>query len=267
MLQIMLMLLIPMVFSVPALALREEGNMAITILFDNYQFNKELEKGWGFSCLVEGAEKTILFDIGSSKVPTNMKKLGIDPESVDVVVFSHYHGDHTDGTPAFLEVNSDVDVYVLQSFPDSFKDSVKNTGARCIDVHDPAKICQNVHSTGELGTLKEQSLVIRTGKGLVLITGCAHPGIVKIVKKAREMFDGEDIYLAMGGFHLLKTEVQQVEEIIAELQKENVKKAAPTHCTGDRAIALFKEKYGDDFISAGVGKKIDIENAFSKASD
>jgi len=241
----------------------DEGDLAITVLYDNYPFNKELAIGWGFSCIIEGTEKTILFDIGSSVVPTHMEKLGIKPESVDVVMFSHNHPDHTNGMFAFLKEHSKVTVYVLHSFPEPFKNNVKDTGAECVDVQEPVEICQNTQSTGELTTgVREQALAIKTAKGLVVITGCAHPGIVNIVKKAKEVFHEDDVYLVMGGFHLPQMSNQQIKNIISQLQDENVKKVAPTHCTGDPAIALFKEEYGDDFIAVGVGKKITIEDAF-----
>ena len=128
-----------------------------------------------------------------------------------------------------------------------------------MEVKEPLRICKDVWSTGQMGSLiKEQSLVIKTIKGLVVITGCAHPGIVNIVKKAKEMFKKEEIYLVMGGFHLLSYSEKETERIIRELKNLEVKKIAPSHCTGVKQIELFKRAWGKDFINSGCGATIGI---------
>jgi len=243
-------------------------DLTITTLYDNYSFNKDLMTGQGFSCLIRGTEKTILFDIGSDTVLKNMEKLKISPESIDVLVVSHNHPDHIGGMFHFLKKNSNVTVYIPQSFPEFFKYRVKDAGVMYVDIQDPVKIFKDVYSTGEMGTwIKEDALVIRTAKGLVVIAGCAHPGIVSMVKKAKEIFPKEDVYLAMGGFHMLNMDGQGIKGVISKLRKENVNKVAPSHCTGDLAISLLKEEYGDDFIPGGVGKEIKTEGAFSKPKE
>ena len=107
-------------------------------------------------------------------------------------------------------------------------------------------------TTGELNGIKEQSLIIATSKGLIVVTGCAHPGIVNIVKKAKEL-TGKDVYLAIGGFHLSGASQRTISSIIEELKALGVKKVAPCHCSGDLARRLFKEKFGEDYLEAGVG--------------
>jgi len=137
----------------------------ITVLYDNYPYKKGLKTGWGFSCLVEGTEKTILFDTGGdgSLLLNNLKELKIDPLSIDAVVLSHIHGDHVGGLWAFLQKNHRVVVYIPKSFPKGFKDRVKSSGSAVVEIDKPAKICEGVHSTGQLGRLiKEQSLIICT---------------------------------------------------------------------------------------------------------
>jgi 7,8-dihydropterin-6-yl-methyl-4-(beta-D-ribofuranosyl)aminobenzene 5'-phosphate synthase len=99
-----------------------------------------------------------------------------------------------------------------RSLPQSVKDPVRIAGARLADVHKPIRICEDVYSTGELGTfIKEESLIIKTSKGLVVITGCAHPGIVNIVKRAKEMLKS-DVYLVLGGFHLCWMSLSKVND-------------------------------------------------------
>ncbi len=232
----------------------------ITIVYDNNEYDKRLGTDWGFSCLIEGLEKTILFDTGgdSSILLSNMHKLEIDPKNVDVIVISHIHYDHVGGLDGFLLKNSNVTVYVPEFFPDRLKSMVKENGAKLIPVHDPIPICNNTYSTGELGTLiPEQSLVIDTEKGLVVITGCAHPGIVDIVKEAKRLTN-KSVHLVLGGFHLCWMNPMQINGIIDGVKKEGVEMVAPCHCSGDLARSSFKGIYGENFILVGVGKRLEI---------
>ncbi len=235
------------------------NNPIITVVFDNNSYKEELKTGWGFSCLIEGIEKTVLFDTGAdgSILLDNMQKLGIDPEIVDTMVLSHAHSDHVGGVYSFLQKNRKVTVYVPESFPESFKDHTRQYGALSIEVKESVEILEGVYSTGEMGTgLKEQSLIIRTLKGMVIITGCAHPGIVNIVKRAKELFDDE-VLLVMGGFHLMGKSRSEVDTIISDMKKLGVRYVGPCHCTGDKARELFQQAYREHFISIGVGKRID----------
>jgi 7,8-dihydropterin-6-yl-methyl-4-(beta-D-ribofuranosyl)aminobenzene 5'-phosphate synthase len=234
------------------------NEMTITVVCDNYPYKEGLETAWGFSCLITGAEKTILFDTGGegSMLLNNMEKLAIDPNSINTIVLSHIHGDHTGGLKSFLEKNSGVTVYLPKSFPTRFKDEAKGYGAKTVGVEQPLEICENVYSTGQLGILrKEQSLVIRTDKGLVVITGCAHPGIVKIVNTVKNLVK-DDILLVMGGFHLEWATRGKVEKIISAFKKSNVCYVGPCHCTGDKARALFEKHFGKSYINIGAGKVI-----------
>lgn len=258
-----LSLLFLLVFTSSAAAKAED--LRLTIVYDNNPYKEGLETGWGFSCLIEGTERTILFDTGmdGSLLLANMGKLGIAPEKVEIVVLSHIHGDHVGGLSRFLERSSrPVTVYLPMSFPENFKAGVKQRGAKVVEVDKAVEICERVYSTGELGqTIKEQSLVIRTDEGLVVITGCAHPGVVHIVEKAREVF-GKNVYLVMGGFHLGGVSSAALRQIADAIQGVGVQHVAPCHCSGDSARKMFAEAYGEDFIRVGVGKCLEIKGAF-----
>jgi len=240
------------------LKLKEKQASEITLIsvYDNYQVNSELKTAWGFGLVIETPNEKILFDTGgdSEILLHNMRKLGIDPKSIDKVVISHVHGDHLGGLEGFLRKNSKVTVFIPGSFPDSIRNMIKSYGADFVNISDPTKISDFIFSTGELyGPPKEQSLIINSKKGLIIITGCAHPGIVNIVKKAKEMFPREKVYLVLGGFH------HPPKKVVSELKKLGVEKVAPSHCSGDEIRELFKKEYQNDFIENGVGKIVDIE--------
>ncbi|NIM97631.1 MAG: MBL fold metallo-hydrolase [candidate division Zixibacteria bacterium] len=227
-------------------------------LYDNYQYNPDLKTGWGFSCLVKAGKENILFDTGADS-PTllaNVKKLQMDPKDIDMVVLSHAHGDHIGGLMGMLELNSDLTVFLPKSFSNDFKNRVASHKAKVVEVADPTTVHENASTTGQLGTfIKEQSLIVKTSRGLVVITGCAHPGIVKILKEAKKI-TGEDIYLVLGGFHLLNLTASEVKELIKGFRDLEIKKVAPCHCSGDKTREMFQEECGEDFISNGVGKMI-----------
>lgn len=231
----------------------------ITILYDNYVFKEGTKAEWGFSCLIEGTEKTILFDTGGEEkiLMGNMKRLNIDPKEVDLIVISHDHWDHTGGLLSVLKINP-APVYLHSSFSGKLMQEVKNTGSEIIEVNQPTEICKDVFSTGELdGPMHEQSLIVKTKKGPVLITGCSHPGIVKIVEKAKELA-GEDIYLVFGGFHLMRQSDQEILSIIEEFRSMGVQKCGATHCTGDKQIEIFKTAYGKDYVEMGTGRVLNF---------
>jgi 7,8-dihydropterin-6-yl-methyl-4-(beta-D-ribofuranosyl)aminobenzene 5'-phosphate synthase len=237
-------------------------DIEILIAYDNYFCRSDLETGWGFSCLIRGTEKTVLFDTGGSGtlLMRNMKKMGISPEEVDAVVLSHIHGDHTGGLQAFLERKGQVTVYVPASFPDRFKEAVRSYGADVVSVSDAAPICRDVFSTGEMGRFTlEQSLVLRSEAGLIVSTGCAHPGIVNIIEKAKAMIK-EEVLLAMGGFHLMGMGMADMEKIFESFQDLGVRYVGPCHCTGEAQIKAFERAYGEHFLKLGVGKVIRIKD-------
>jgi len=240
----------------------EENPITITTIYDNYIFSEGPKTDWGFSCIIKGTEKTILFDTGTKSdiLFHNINKLNVNPEDVELVAISHIHGDHTGGLFAFLDENNKVTVYLPASFPDEFVSRVEKAGAKVVPVDKPVEICKGVSLTGEMGVqIKEQSLILNTSKGLVVITGCAHPGIVDIVKRAKEVVD-KKIYLVCGGFHLMNKSEDEVKEIIREFKDLGVMKVGASHCTGDRAIELFKEAYKENFVQMGVGKVIRISD-------
>jgi 7,8-dihydropterin-6-yl-methyl-4-(beta-D-ribofuranosyl)aminobenzene 5'-phosphate synthase len=235
------------------------ATLRFTVLYDNYLHQEGTKPDWGFSCLIEGAEKTILFDTGTDPhiLKHNIDALKVDLKKVDLVVLSHDHGDHVGGMPAVLAIKPDVTVYYPVSFPAEIGEKARAAGARTLTVDKPVEICQHVHVTGEMGDrIKETSLVLDTPGGLVVVTGCSHPGIVGILERAREIVD-KPIQLVFGGFHLGDMPDAQVQKIIADLKRLGVERCGATHCTGDRPIALFKAAFGDKYVPVGTGRVIE----------
>jgi len=234
----------------------------IEIVFDNNPYNEELKTSWGFACVIEKTEKTILFDSGGSGaiLLENMEKLKINPRDINIVFLSHIHGDHVGGIYGFLEKNCEVTVYMPESFPEQFKKNIEEFGASVVKVSKPIKICNGVYSTGELGSgVKEQSLIIKTNKGLIIITGCAHPGIVSIVERSEQLMN-DKVLLVMGGFHLSGYSLDEIESIVSAFKNLEVCYTGPCHCSGEAARRIFEHEYKQYYIDVGVGKIIEIED-------
>jgi 7,8-dihydropterin-6-yl-methyl-4-(beta-D-ribofuranosyl)aminobenzene 5'-phosphate synthase len=234
--------------------------VTIAVTYDNNPYDDRLKTAWGFSCLVRLPERVILFDTGgdSSMLLHNMEQLQIDPREIEVVVLSHIHGDHVGGLGGILNQNSDVTVYLPASFPQSLKEEIKLFGAEVQEVHEPRELFDGVYTTGELnGGIKEQSLIVKTDEGLVIVTGCAHPGVVNIVRKAREIA-GDKVYLLVGGFHLGGASASKIESIIDSFEQLEVERVAPCHCSGDNARRLFREHYGEAYVECGVGRRVTL---------
>jgi 7,8-dihydropterin-6-yl-methyl-4-(beta-D-ribofuranosyl)aminobenzene 5'-phosphate synthase len=251
---VMSLILLAIVF--PACAEAGDGKITVTILYDNNAFTPGTQADWGYSCLIEGTEKTILFDAGTKPEVFfhNVEALDVDLTKVDLVVISHEHGDHTGALAQVLEQNHGLTVYHPVSFSDQFVSSVKQAGATSVPVTEPVEIIDDVYLTGEMGgDIKEQSLILRTGDGLVVITGCSHPGIVEILERAKQILD-EEIFMVFGGFHLLRHSDDEMVEIIEQFKGLGVEKCGAMHCTGDQQIAAFQDAYGENFVAMGTGK-------------
>lgn len=246
-----------------AISRKNAGTIIMTIIYDNNSFRRDLRTAWGFACFIEGLEKTILFDTGGNGriLLSNMEKFGFSPEAIDIVFLSHVHGDHTGGLGAVLERNHNVSVFLPSSFPERMKAAVRRMKARVIEVKGPREVCRDAFSTGEMGaSIKEQSLYVRGKGGMAVISGCAHPGIVRIVSKAGELSKSMPL-LVMGGFHMGAGRKREIESVISSFKELGVVKVAPCHCSGDRTRDMFSDAFGSEFIRAGAGSVIKLELA------
>jgi len=241
-------------------ATAEKSFPALTVLYDNTAAKEGPTPDWGFAAIIQGLEKTILFDTGTKEdvFLNNVKALDVDLKKVDLVFISHEHADHTGGLQAFLKIKSGLPVYVPAGSGQPFQDALKKGGGQVVAVKDPITLFPGVSSIGDVGkAIPEQALIFDTPKGLILVTGCAHPGIVMMVEKAKEL-GKKDVWMVLGGFHLVQTPPAEVEKIIARFKELGVKRVGATHCTGAPAIEMFRKAFGADFVELGAGRKIDI---------
>ena len=235
------------------------NDIRLTVVYDNVPYRKGLLTDWGFACLVEGLEKTILFDSGRYYNPlmSNLLKLQIDPQEIEQLFISHDHPDHVGGTLKMVETNNNLNVTLIGSFPSGFKKLVKKRGAGVTEIGQPQIFSKTSLSSGEMRSAvkNEHALIILTDKGSIIITGCAHPGVVEIVERAKKITNKE-IILLVGGFHLLMDSGSSIQKKAARLQELGVRHVAPSHCSGGEAREVFAKVYGDKFIKSGLGRTI-----------
>ncbi len=173
--------------------------MRITIIYNNIA-KRGLKSGWGFSCLIEEKKKKILFDTGcdGSDLLFNLRELGYNVEDINIIVLSHQHWDHTGGLFDVLNLNNKLEVFVLESFSENLKDEIRKR-AKLREVKGEQRIFGSVYTTGLVkDNPDEQSLILETGKGVVVLVGCSHPGVARILEIARRY---GKVYGIIGGFH------------------------------------------------------------------
>ena len=216
--------------------------MKLTIIYDNENYLENLENGWGFSCVIESKKERILFDTGwkGNILAENMKKLnlGFGIEDIGIVILSHQHWDHIGGLPYIMNKCRKLKIFILKSFSEHMKEDIKKQHS-VIEISKAQKITESIYTTGEIGDwIKEQSIMIETKNGLLVITGCAHPGLDNILENASRL---GNIYGVLGGFH----DFRNLDVL------ENLDLIVPCHCT--RYKKEIKSRFPDKTITGGVG--------------
>ena len=213
--------------------------MKITIVFDNCPDKRGLRTGWGFSSLIEVENAPpLLFDTGADgdSLLDNMKQLHIDPKQIGAIVISHAHGDHTGGLSSILERNEDAEIYVPASTV------TRLPGRKVIMVSQPIQILESVFSTGELKGI-EQSLAIKTGKGVLVVAGCSHPGVGTILDAACRYGKVYGIIGGLHGFHDFDL-------------LDGLSLICPCHCTQYKKE--LRRLFPGQYISCGAGLELEL---------
>lgn len=270
----------------------------ITVLYDAFGQNSAMRKDWGYAALIEYGGKRILFDAGNNPdiLAQNAKAKDIDLAKLDFVVMSHRHGDHMGGLAYVLKMNPKVTIYAPKEgfgvygaeLPGGFyrKDpslppeqryyngappEVMRFGAawpganfQLVDKH--TEIAPEVHLitlvSEKPGTLelRELSLAFSTPDGMVIVVGCSHPGIDKIVESASAI--NPRVRFIAGGFHLVVASDAEIEKIVTALHDRfKVEFIAPGHCTGEPAFTALKKAFGDHYLYAGLGTTLTLNTA------
>lgn len=266
----------------------------LTVIVDNIPDDDILGE-WGLSILVEYGDKKILADVGASELfATNLEKLGFDIKEIDYATLSHAHYDHANGMPRFFKDNEKAKFYLQETAAENcyFKKFLvkKYIGIPrnvLLDYSDRIefasgdyKLCEGVylipHKTKGLEKIgkremmyqktkhgfkpdnfsHEQSLVLDTDKGLVIINCCSHGGAVNIINEIKSTFPDKHVYGLIGGFHLLKKSKKEIRAVAKEISKTEIDYVCTGHCTKDRAYNILKEELGDKLEQLKVGFKM-----------
>src|SRR5580700_7675289 len=278
------------IISTAPMASAAADSAQITVLYDAFGKASRMQKDWGYAAFVEYDGKRILFDTGNNPeiLAQNAKAKGVDFAKLDFVVMSHRHGDHMGGLTYLLKVNPTVKIYAPKEgfgvygadLPSSFyrKDESLPPEQRYYEGSPPEimrfgsawpganfqLVDKNVEITPDIhlialvsdkpGTLelRELSLAINTPDGTVIVVGCSHPGIDKIVEAAGAI--NPQIHLIVGGFHLVVASDSDIEKIVTALHDRfKVEYVAPGHCTGEPAFTALKKTFADQYLYAGLG--------------
>lgn len=277
---------------------------------------------WGFAALVEADGHTILFDTGMrpDTVLENAGELGVDLSSVDTVILSHNHFDHTGGlvtlrrslkatnASALQVAHVGEGIFLPRKLDDAaigkslipqellvdvleVRDGYEAEGGRFVVHGKPHELHPGIWITGPIPRLhpeknwspvmqierngslvedtipEDQALVIHTAKGLVVIAGCGHAGIVNTMEFARELVPGEPVHAVLGGFHLLALTDEKVDWTGAKMQEFGVEHVLGAHCTGINAVELLRHsaRLGRDTSVVGeVGSVFTLEEGIQQ---
>jgi 7,8-dihydropterin-6-yl-methyl-4-(beta-D-ribofuranosyl)aminobenzene 5'-phosphate synthase len=265
--------------------------MKIVVLTENTVYRQGILAEHGLSLYIENEEKKYLFDVGQSGIfLENAKALDIDLAQLDGIILSHGHYDHCGGMEAYAERYPLPQIYVRkEAFEKKFHQ--KKTNCREIGIpwskdfiqghviftEELQEMAKDVFVLGKIplknefesvarGMLvevegqrqpdtmtDEQMLIIRSEKGLCVFLGCSHVGIINALLYIEEIFPGEHIHLLLAGMHLSGAGETQRERTLRELEKRDIDRVIPVHCTGILAIAQMKQRFGErcEIVHAG----------------
>ncbi len=231
---------------------------SLTVIYDNRAI-ANLKSDWGFSVLIEG-NTTLLFDTGAKPriFKENAEKLNIDISEIEIVFISHNHWDHTGSIKEITNTSKNTEVFVPKGDTEYIEEKI-GKNSTIIPVITPTVISPEIITTGIMETgvknpAFEQALILNTKKGYILLTGCAHPGILEITEKATNI-TGNKLFMILGGFHLYKTKKSEIEKITDKI-KNLTDYVAPCHCTGEKGLEVFKKIFKDKFIDCMAGTEI-----------
>lgn len=272
--------------------------MKITVLMDNLETPQYKTEWGLSLWVENGERKILLDAGTTGDFSENAAALGVDVSQADYGVLSHAHFDHADGLGKFFEINKKAKVYLrdccgedcyigkgegakyigihpgyLTDYADRYNyisgDYQIEEGVWLIPHKMSKEQAENCGKGANMYTCRcgnwafdtfdhEQSLVIDTPKGLVIINGCCHGGAAQIIKEVSETFPDKHIYTLIGGFHLFRSNDDEIMDCIKKVDETGIDVLYTGHCTGERAVELFKEHMGERIIEIRSGLVIEI---------
>jgi len=263
----------------------------LTVIVDN--IDSEMSKGeWGLSILAEYKGRMILADVGASDLfAENLKKAGFDIKDIDYATLSHAHYDHANGMPRFFKDNEKAKFYLRESVGEDcyakkffFRKYIGLPRGVLSDFADRIEIVsgdyelfegayliphktEGLESVGKREMMyrrtekgwkpddfsHEQSLVLDTDKGLVIINCCSHGGAVNIINEISDTFPDKHVYGIIGGFHLFNKSESEIREVSRRIKETGIDFVCTGHCTKGRAYNIMKEELGDRLSQLKVG--------------
>lgn len=248
------------------------GGLSITVAYDNSPYQKGVMTDNGFSCYIKAGRKNILFDTGgdSAILSSNMKKLGINLQTIDSIVISHRHLDHTGGLLSVVGILPKATVFLPETIPE-MQQQLQMLKIKNIIVNMPKKIGKGLFLTGKMNKrvgvgidrsawereVGEQALIISAPPGMIIVAGCSHPGIIDVISRSKQLLH-RPVYLVIGGFHSLPQTIVGMSEVVEKFRAMGVRKVGPAHCTPEKVKAFFKTAYGVNYITMGAGKTLNF---------
>ena len=268
--------------------------MKIKILVDNYVTNRDFLAEHGFSLLIEDEGKRYLFDSGQGMALLhNLKRIGIKLTDINKIILSHGHDDHTGGLRFFIEQGVFPE---LIAHPDIIYPKLKIQGQVKKDIglkmtldgfkskfsKEPFQINDHILFSGEVPKVNEWeleettyyrekggklmrdpfsddiSLYIKLNEGLLILTGCAHSGIINIIQYGMKITGVTKLYGIIGGMHLKNASYKRVNRTVELIAKMDPKFVTVSHCTGLIPGSIFRNKMGDKIIFTDVGKEFNF---------
>ncbi|HOO73842.1 MAG TPA: MBL fold metallo-hydrolase [Tepiditoga sp.] len=234
--------------------------LTITGIVDNYRCDTSYKRDWGFSALIRTKYNSILFDTGNNPeiLENNLKIAAPDLSSIDYVFISHDDYDHTGGIE-YIAKNYSVGKFIIPNLENkSLYNRITDCKKDVMEITSPTSFDMDIHSTGVMGdNKKEQSLIINTRLGNILIAGCSHMGAGTLANYVKDAFT-DDIYLFIGGYHFYKLYDDVLEEKIEEIIAAEPEFLAPTHCSGEQTREYIKNRYENKYFEFGAGKIFEI---------
>ena len=270
-------------------------DICITTLVENTTSSQGLLAEHGLSFWIEYGNRYVLFDTGQSDfLVRNAKTLNIDLAQADAIVLSHGHYDHTGGLSTVLDIAPKALLYLHPAAiepkfsrsrhkpcPIGMPDLVKKTirSRQVIWTEFQTKVFDGIGLTGQVPRinsfedsggpffldegcrqpdplLDDQALFIESSKGLIVVFGCAHAGVVNTLQRISNIKPSKNFYAVMGGMHLVNADPERIERTITAFREYDLQKIGPAHCTGSNAVERIRSAFPEQCFDCSVGTQV-----------